>query len=147
MDVSSNEPEWKNDSADATAVKPGLICSKCHGKDHESNTCKEKRLKKLWPGQFVFRGTIRTPDGSTIEMEMPLGERGKTILAELVQACGEAAGGGKTRRVCTIARCDLTRIVYLLQKHPTRKRRRSRSLSRPPNRLEQPSGLLAFVDS
>ena len=48
-------------------------------------------MSKIWPGEYVFRGKVRTPDGSWIELEMPLGERGKSLLGELVKIC--ALGG------------------------------------------------------
>ncbi len=66
-------------------------CKKCGLDGHVQKDCEEKRLSKIWPGQFVFRGKIRTPDGGTIGLEMPLGILGRAICAELVLIC--AKGG------------------------------------------------------
>ena len=62
-------------------------CIRCGAVGHLAGRCPEKRLQKLWPGQYVFRGKIRTPAGSVVELEMPLGSRGETILADLVKIC------------------------------------------------------------
>jgi hypothetical protein len=48
-------------------------CNKCGNPGHEPAECQEKRFKKLWPGQFVFHGKIRTPDGDVVELQMPVG--------------------------------------------------------------------------
>ena len=66
------------------------MCSKCGQSGHLASRCQERRLAKIWAGQFVFRGKIRTPDGSVIELETPLGDAGQRILDELV---GIAAKG------------------------------------------------------
>ena len=66
-------------------------CKKCGLDGHAIKDCKEKRFAKIWPGQFAFRGKIRTPDGGTVELEMPLGILGSAIFAELVLIC--AKGG------------------------------------------------------
>lgn len=60
-------------------------CSKCNKPGHIPTECPERRLSKLWPGQYVFRGKFRTPEGSTVELEMPLGDRGQEILTEFIQ--------------------------------------------------------------
>jgi hypothetical protein len=65
-------------------------CAKCDNIGHRADDCPERRLKKIWPGQFVFRGTIRTLEGGTIEMEMPMGAHGPRLLVELVNLCASA---------------------------------------------------------
>lgn len=60
-------------------------CARCGQEGHRPRDCQERRLAKLWPGQHVFRGAIRLPEGNTITMEMPLGKDGERILAELLR--------------------------------------------------------------
>lgn len=60
-------------------------CARCKSTEHMTRACTEKRLQKLWPGEYVFRGKIRTPGGSFVELEMSLGERGESLMRELVK--------------------------------------------------------------
>jgi len=63
-------------------------CSKCTQLGHVARHCPERQIQKIWPGQFVFQGIIRTPKGSTIEIEAPLGNRGLDILKQIMEATG-----------------------------------------------------------
>jgi hypothetical protein len=62
-------------------------CPRCGDKGHVRQDCSEKRFAKLYPGQYAFRGKIRTPDGGWVELEMSLGEHGPRLMAELTALC------------------------------------------------------------
>jgi hypothetical protein len=62
-------------------------CDRCGKDGHAPRECPEKRFAKLWPEQFAFRGKIRAPDGSWVELECSLGEHGARLMAELTSIC------------------------------------------------------------
>ena len=65
-------------------------CKRCDG-SHDTRECRAP-IKKCWIGQWRFKGTIVTPDGSWLEFEMPLGDEGRSLLDRLTQIACDHCG-------------------------------------------------------
>lgn len=57
-------------------------CPRCGG-PHGGRDCSAP-FGKSWKGQWAFKGTVRTPDGTNMEFMMPLGEHGPGMLDRLL---------------------------------------------------------------
>lgn len=48
-------------------------CTKCNGHDHVAKDCRVT-WRKAWPGRWVMRLGLRTPNGTAMELTIPLGD-------------------------------------------------------------------------
>lgn len=71
------------------AAEAGSACGKCGKPGHVPKDCKVT-WRKAWPGQYVTKLGIRYPDGSAVEVILPLSEDlGKRLQHLMLEAIGQ----------------------------------------------------------